>query len=153
MQYHYWKHKFEEVNWTHQHLSSSSVIRMLFPVSSVPPPAVPQFVFTNHYFFFPPSLQFVLVNAILFPLSPQFMLVNDVFPTSPQFVFDWFFIPNDTCYRWTSFVLRNTFVVTVKSYLVHSNNTACHSELHITGLNGKNVTFEAKNIAAINIFN
>jgi hypothetical protein len=32
-------------------------------------------------------------------------------------------------------------------------STAGHSELHITGLNGKNVTLEAKNIAAISIFN
>jgi len=39
--------------YAHQHLSSSSVIRMLFPVSSVESflPAVPGFVFTNHHFF------------------------------------------------------------------------------------------------------
>jgi len=58
--------------YAHQHLSSSSVIRVLFPVSSVESflPAVPQFVFTNHhFFFFFLSLQFVSVNAVLFPLS------------------------------------------------------------------------------------
>jgi hypothetical protein len=52
-------------------------------------PAVPHFVLMNHSFFL--SFQFVLVNAFLILISPQIILVSDVFPTSPHFVFDSFF--------------------------------------------------------------
>ena len=104
--------------YTHQHLSSASVIRMLFPVSSGDLFYSSCASICLHKSLIFPVIQFVLVNIILFLISPQFILVSDVFPTSPQFVFDFFFfIPNDTCYWWRSFVLSNTFVVMVNCIL------------------------------------
>ena len=134
--------------YTHQHFSSSSVIHMLLPFSSV------ELFFCScasvclhKSSFFSPVILVCLGECYFVSIIPS-VYVGEVFPTSPQFVFGCFLIPNDTCYWWTSFVLCNTFVVTVNSYLVHSNSTTYDRELHIAGLNGKNVTLEVKNIAA-----
>jgi hypothetical protein len=78
--------------YTHQHLSSASVIRMLFPVSSGDLFYSSCASICLHKSLIFPVIQFVLVNIILFLISPQFILVSDVFPTSPQFVFDFFFL-------------------------------------------------------------
>jgi len=81
------------------------------------------------------------------------MLVNDVFPTPPQFVFDCFLFQMLPVTGEQVLFSATHLLSTVNSYLVHSNSTTCHSELHIAGLNGKNVTLEVKNIAVINLVN
>jgi hypothetical protein len=52
-----------------------------------------------------PSKNFGIINSVIklhlvgiSTESSQFILVSDVFPSSPQFVFDCFLIPNNTCY-------------------------------------------------------